>query len=324
MVASRRLTGLLALPVIVVAFTVCAQVPERKPAPPPPGKDAPKTAAEPGMFEARFNDGSALKLTLRDSLVELTTPYGKLVIPANDIHRIEFGWRAAPEVLSKVELAVMRLGSPAFKEREAAGAELFGLKEKSYPALVQAARHTDPEVARRAEDLLARLREVVAEDVLEAPPHDIVYTKDSKFTGQIAVTALKVQTTQFGELHMKLTDVRGLRSMAAPAEEVATKDVQPDPGSLSNFAQQVGKTLRFRVTGNVQGSLWGTGFYTTDSTLAMAAVHAGVLKQGQTGIVTVVMLPAQPAFAGTTANGVTSSDYGMYPAAFQILKRRGG
>ena len=276
------------------------------------------------MFEARFNDGSALKLALRDPQVELTTPYGKLVIPANDIHRIEFGWRATPEVLSKVELAVVRLGSPAFKERESASAELFSLKEKSYPALVQAARHNDPEVVRRAEEILVRLREAVAEDVLEAPDYDIIHTKDSKIAGQLAATTLKVQTSQFGELQMKLTDARGLRSLAVPAEEVAAKDVLPDPGSLTNHMQQVGKTLRFRVTGSADGSLWGTGFYTTDSTLAKAAVHAGVLKPGQAGIVTVVMLPAQPAFAGTTANGVTSSDFGMYPGAFQILKRRGG
>ena len=39
--------------------------------------------------------------------------------------------------------------------------------------------------------------------------------------------------------------------------------------------QHIGKTYIFRVTGVGQGLLWGTGVYTLDSTLAVAAVHAG-------------------------------------------------
>jgi len=32
-------------------------------------------------------------------------------------------------------------------------------------------------------------------------------------------------------------------------------------------------------------ALWGSDIYTLDSTLGMAAVHAGVVKAGQTGVV---------------------------------------
>ena len=104
--------------------------------------------------------------------------------------------------------------------------------------------------------------------------------------------------------------------------DVRVKDVLADPGSLSSYAQHVGKTLRFRVTGAVQGNLWGSDIYTTDSALAKAAVNAGIVKPGQSGIVKVTILPAQNAFAGTTRNGVTSSEYGQYPSAFQVHRKR--
>jgi LCCL domain-containing protein len=326
-----RTTCWLALAVILFALAAHAAAQERsgrqdksKPSTPAPSKESVKPGADAGLLEVRFTDNSTLKLALREPNLELATPYGKLLIPIEEIHRVEVGWRVAPEVLARVERAIIQLGSPSFKEREAASAELLGLKEKSFPAVVQATTHSDPEVARRAEEVLGKLREAVAEDILEAPAHDVVYTKDSKFTGHLTATVLKINTSQFGELQLKLTDVRGLRSLSAPNLEVEAKDVLNDPGSLSNHGQQIGKTFRFRVTGSGDGSLWGTGIYTTDSTLAKAAVHAGVLKVGQSGVVTVMILPAQAVYAGTTQNGVTSSDYGPYPSSFQIVKRRPG
>ena len=75
-----------------------------------------------------------------------------------------------------------------------------------------------------------------------------------------------------------------------------------------------------RVTGAVQGSLWGTDTYTLDSTLALAAVHAGVVRPGQNGVVKVTILAPQAAFQGSQRNGVTSSHYGNYPGAYKIVK----
>ena len=52
--------------------------------------------------------------------------------------------------------------------------------------------------------------------------------------------------------------------------------------------------------------MWGTDVYTSDSTLATAAVHAGVLQPGQTGVVKVTILPGQAAYQGSTRNSVRS------------------
>ena len=68
------------------------------------------------------------------------------------------------------------------------------------------------------------------------------------------------------------------------------------------------------------GSIWGTDVYTTDSKLAMAAVHAGVVKPGETGVVRLKILASPPSYAGSFRNGVRTSPYGVFGGAYQILK----
>ncbi len=61
------------------------------------------------------------------------------------------------------------------------------------------------------------------------------------------------------------------------------KGIHPDPGLLRAKPEQVGQVFLYEVTGNLKGSVWGTEVYTSDSHLATAAVHAGLLDPGQTG-----------------------------------------
>ncbi|WP_299725330.1 LCCL domain-containing protein [Devosia sp.] len=74
--------------------------------------------------------------------------------------------------------------------------------------------------------------------------------------------------------------------LGTPEVAIAGAVVEPDPGSLFNFAGAVGQTLKLNVVGSDTGAIWGDGTYTSDSALAVAAVHAGALKVGQAGVVT--------------------------------------
>ena len=77
--------------------------------------------------------------------------------------------------------------------------------------------------------------------------------------------------------------------------------------------------MQFRVTGAVSGgSVWGTQLYTTDSNLAMAAVHAGVLRRGQTGVVKVTFYPGQGKYVGSSRNGVKSANWGSFGLSFMV------
>src|SRR5690606_14627827 len=63
------------------------------------------------------------------------------------------------------------------------------------------------------------------------------------------------------------------------------------PGNLTAYRGQVGQTLTFMVTGAASGSVWGSGVYTDDSSVAAAAVHAGVVRVGETQPVEITILP---------------------------------
>lgn len=94
--------------------------------------------------------------------------------------------------------------------------------------------------------------------------------------------------------------------------------VEPYPGNLSAYANRIGETFYFEVTGAVNASIWGTEVYTYDSDLAAAAVHAGVVKLGKSGIVKVTMVKSPDSHRGSTQNGVTSSNWGNYSASYTV------
>lgn len=98
------------------------------------------------------------------------------------------------------------------------------------------------------------------------------------------------------------------------------KGILPDPGQLRIQITDIGKVFHFEVVGNPQGAVWGTEVYTSDSFLAAAAVHAGILQPGEKGVVTVRILPGQKSYRGSTANGVSSRDWGKWGLSFTVEK----
>jgi hypothetical protein len=286
----------------------------------PPARAPEPRTSDAAAVEARFNDGSVLKVTPCDERLELTTPYGKLSIPLADVRQIDFATRIPADDAKRIDRAIADLASPEFQKREAATAVLLKMRAKAYPALLEASKQKDAEVVRRVEGLLERLRETVPEKDLEIRKNDVVQTADSKIAGHIQGESLRVVTAQFGEVPMKLADLRSLKSAKAAGDTEVVKNVQPDPGSLTNFQNDIGKVYYFRVTGATNGTVWGTGVYTSDSPLATVAVHAGLLKVGQTGVVKVTIVPGQDAYQGSTQNGVMTSDYGPWPGAYRVSR----
>ena len=90
------------------------------------------------------------------------------------------------------------------------------------------------------------------------------------------------------------------------------------PPNMLDLCDPVGATYYFRVTGEAAGPLWGTDVYTGDSALATAAVHAGVVKVGETAVVKVVVEKPLPRYPGSTRHGVASHDFGPFATAYRI------
>lgn len=83
----------------------------------------------------------------------------------------------------------------------------------------------------------------------------------------------------------------------------------------SEFREQIGKTLTFvcPATDGAKATVYGTDTYTDDSVICAAAIHAGVLKSGRAGMVSIVMDKGAREFRGSERNGVVSRNYGAWP-----------
>lgn len=92
----------------------------------------------------------------------------------------------------------------------------------------------------------------------------------------------------------------------------------PDPGNLIGFRDRLGETLIFEVTGTTNGVLYGTGTYTDDSPLSTAAVHAGILDVGETGLVAVTITGNEGPYASTTQNGITSRGWQSWDFSYRV------
>ena len=124
---------------------------------------------------------------------------------------------------------------------------------------------------------------------------------------------LQVAYAKEGQLDEALAirdQIKQLRTQAGGAE--------PDPGNLVGYHSQVGKSFLFDVTGQTDGAIWGTDVYTSDSALAVAAVHAGQVQPGERKAVRVTIVQPPAGFRGSTRNGVTSASYGAYPGAYRL------
>jgi hypothetical protein len=275
--------------------------------------------------EVKCSDDSTLKVKLLDDKLELVTKYGFLQVAVADVRRIDFASRCAPEVADKITQAISKLGHPDFPTRERATAELKAYRERAYPFLLKVLKHDDPEVSRRADEVVKSIQARVPAAQLEARDNDVVYTDDSKFSGKLTAQTLRVGTSMFGEQPLKLADVRSLRSGTAVAAE-ELRDAPPAPASLAAFQQQFGKEMTFTLTGFRPGpqqpSLWGTDVYTLDSNLAAAAVHAGIVQPGQTATVHVRIIQSPPQYVSSFRNGINSTAYGNFPSGgFEFVRK---
>lgn len=90
------------------------------------------------------------------------------------------------------------------------------------------------------------------------------------------------------------------------------------PPHMLDLGHDVGANYYFRVHGDTEGQVWGTDVYTGDSLLSVAAVHAGLVKPGETAVVkvTVVAPPAQ--YQGSIRNNVKTHDFGRYGTAYRL------
>src|SRR5438067_11372359 len=137
----------------------------------------------------------------------------------------------------------------------------------------------------RADDLPATARRLIEEadkevKEIEERAQKAVEQRRRRMLAKLEeLAASLMKEAKFAQAQAVRDKIEQLKGGAAAVGAAA----QADPGTLTAFQGELGKSYNFEVTGAANGTVWGTDLYTDDSSMATAAVHAGVLQAGQKG-----------------------------------------
>lgn len=181
---------------------------------------------------------------------------------------------------------------------DAAEREVDAIRAKSTREAERIRAKTEKAVAALEEKTAESIRGIHGALVQRLKPLQESYAKEGKLDEALAIRAR----------------IRQLRAEAA--------GVRPAPATLACDPRDAGKSFLFEVTGSCEGPLWGTDVYTADSSLAAAAVHAGLLQPGERGIVRVTLLDTsdRAGFEGSRRNGVYSEDWDRWEMGFRVSR----
>jgi hypothetical protein len=222
----------------------------------------------PNLAEVRFGDGSLVRVTILQDDLEVMTKYGKLTIPLREIRRIDFGLHLPDGVGQQIDQSIKLLGSETYKERDEAVRHLVHYGPMAYPFLQRASRNPDPEVSQRASGVIKRITEKTAPESLRIKEEDYIQTVEFPITGRITHQAIKAHSTHFGDLSLKLSEVRTLFVRGTGGEG----EVMVDAAKYGSAPEQwcdtgvvVDQSQRLIIISEGQIDLWpqGPGQYVT-------------------------------------------------------------
>lgn len=139
-----------------------------------------------------------------------TAKFGSLTIPVDEIRRIRFGRKADPDRFQQVRTLVDYLASADPDRRDFAHAKLAEMGGFAAPELHKQSReHEDPEVKRRAAEILKEL-EIPEEEWL--PDDDQVRTARFSIIGTVGEETIKINVAELGTVTLARKDVIEIRA----------------------------------------------------------------------------------------------------------------
>ena len=108
--------------------------------------------------------------------------------------------------------------------------------------------------------------------------------------------------------------------VTAVQQQASTAIPAPDAACPANFLGQTAPLACHCPAESIAaGTVRGAGVYASNSALCRAARHAGVIGP-EGGLVNAIPAPGVPAYAATTANGVTTEASGAGAASFSFRR----
>jgi hypothetical protein len=198
----------------------------------------------PGEVDVAFLNDSNVRMVVQSKTLEITTVYGKLTVPLEDVRAIEFGVHFPEGYAAVIDRALEQLNSANYREREKASKTLLDLGPFSYPGVYQVSQGKDLETSRRAKELLKQLQAAHPRKDLKTSADDKIVTPTFTIIGRIVTPTLQARTEYFGEVALPLAKMRTLRAVAAPGLEL---DVSVDAAKYANAGQWM--PTKFHVDG---------------------------------------------------------------------------
>ena len=209
---------------------------------------------------AHYHDGTKVRMVFLQQVMEIDTKYGKLKVPTADVRRIDFGFRLSPEIQQKLDESLANLTKDNFQLRENAAKDLVALGRLSYPALLKLSKGQDLDTTRRIEDMLKAIRTKIPAEQLKSRTEDLVHTHTFTIAGKIEGTTVKAKTEHFGEVALKLVDLRNLQSSSTVGEVKVSVDAMTYGGNNVQWMDTgftVQPDVQLTVTASGEVDLYG-------------------------------------------------------------------
>lgn len=270
-------------------------------------------------WEVRTADGQFHKVTPSEKELTLETKFGTVKVPMAEVKRVEFGLRPTAAQQKKLTDAMADLTGGTGRTREAAKDSLLELGLLAYPAVTRAIKTAPKDAIPHLTLVQDKLKRQIGEDYDPPADADVLLTADgSKLVGRLVPEAVRVKFAT-GEKAVTWADTRVLAFGDQLVEEKVEIVNVGQFGVYGLIQTHLDKVVGVEVTGVGQGSVWGSNPYTADSTLGAAAVHAGVLKVGETGVVKIRVKADVGGYAGSTKNGVTTGNWGPFQGCYEVI-----
>ena len=181
----------------------------------------------------------------------------------------------------------------------------------------------DPPAAGGASDRLSvDLSDIISVDLLERRATKTITEKTIHRLKAMYHAALADGRVDDAKAIQEALDVLGLPQTEATVSGRSwiRSLSQAEHSPLALFRDYAPLLIRMRITGGNDGAVWGSDSYTDDSSIAAAAVHAGIAKLGESVEIELTTLGPANQFTGREQNGIVSMYYGDFPGAFRMSR----
>lgn len=199
--------------------------------------------------------------------LQVETQYGSLSIPKDQLVRIRFARRLAPDLQAKIQDLIGELGNDDFDKREAATQALKEIGPAALELLHKATKSTNEEVKNRSEILVGQLGKPAEgkasedENLLQlAGSDDEVVTTRMTIKGRIPHEEFIIDS-RYGELHIRTSDLTGVSFRpTGPSSMKAEVTTQYQPQGNwfdTKFDLSKGQKIKIEASGQVSVRNYG-------------------------------------------------------------------